>query len=163
MQFQELNNKQWNMIEPHIPKPAMGIADAEVKQHSDKIPEQKLISRTDVWKSKYKSDAEYEISNSELISYVTRELPDNKWNKVMVKEHIKIRNFETIIGERAMGPEIVALSVQKQKLQDKYDESQPVQKYHDWLLIQYSVSDNVSDIDGKLLETRNSTRSQNNL
>ena len=22
MQFQELNNKQWNMLEPHIPKPA---------------------------------------------------------------------------------------------------------------------------------------------
>jgi len=29
MQFQELNNKQWNMIEPHIPKPAhTGVQEA---------------------------------------------------------------------------------------------------------------------------------------
>jgi hypothetical protein len=117
------------------------------------IPDSELVDRMgDKWKNQYKNDEEFNNSRAEIIAYVTGDHPDNKWNKIMVKEHIRIQNFETLIDNRGHGLELVSLFAAKEKLLGTYSPSDQVKKYHDWTASQYEIPTTVDAIDERIHE-----------
>ncbi|MGI9567813.1 MAG: hypothetical protein ACR2LL_12485 [Nitrosopumilus sp.] len=133
--------------------PMSGMNLAEAQNTSDKIPDDKLMERTgDNWKAQYKNDAEFEASQNTLKTYVAAELPDNGWNQAMVKDQIRIQNFDTIIEKRGFGHEIVALVVAKEQILGTYDSSDAVAQYHEWVTTQTNIPKTVEEIDQRLSE-----------
>ena len=117
------------------------------------IPKDKLLPRLESeWLSQYDSLEEFESIQSTIKSYVTTELPNNGWNQAMVKEQIVIQNFDTIIGKRGHGHEIVALFVAKQKILGVYDASDEVKKYHKWSAAQTTIPTTLNKIDQRIGE-----------
>ena len=85
-------------------------------------------------------------------AFAEHKMPDNKWNKLMLKENIKNYNIETKIGHDVDGYELVALDVQEQKLQNKYNPSLVQEKLHEYVLTVYDVPDNKKDIKDRIIE-----------
>jgi len=87
----------------------------------------------------------------DFVSYVTYDIPDNGWNKVMLKENIRNYNIETKIGHNIDGYEIVALVTQKEIMSGKYNPSKAQAKLHQWISTQsYNVPQSISEIDDRL-------------
>jgi len=117
------------------------------------VPDSELLDRLgDKWTSQYTNVDEFERTQKGMKSYVNGIYQNNGWNQALVKEHIKIQNFETIIGNIGNGHEIVSLVVEKNKIQGKYDPSEPVKKFHEWISTQYSTPNTVQEIDERLLK-----------
>jgi hypothetical protein len=130
--------------------PIYGINATEV-QVLDKIPDDKLLERTtEEWRDKYSSTREFVIREGAIREYVNADLPNNGWNQVMVKENIKVHNFDTIIGKVGYGHELVALYAAKERILDTYEVTEPVRKFHDWVLSKYDTPTTTEEIDSRI-------------
>lgn len=87
-----------------------------------------------------------------FLAFAEHKMPDNKWNKQMLKENIKNYNIETKIGHDVDGYELVALDVQEQKLQGKYNPSLAQKKLHEYVLTMYDIPDNKKDIKDRIVK-----------
>ena len=135
------------------PEPTTANENAPAPSIPDVIPRDALLQRTaDEWASQYDSKDDFVKSRAEITAYVTGDHPDHPWNDAVVADHIAIQNFETLLGKRAVGPEIVALLAQKQILQGTYSPSDPVRKYHDWLFTKHAVPATLDAVESRLLE-----------
>ena len=118
------------------------ISDSELLKRSDTNPKfakyMEEINGTSPWK--------------ELVAYVNAELPDNKWNKDMVKSQIRINNFDTIIENPGYGHELVALVAEKMQLGGKYGPSEPVKRYHEWAKSKHDIPHAEKMIDGRIAQ-----------
>ena len=83
---------------------------------------------------------------------MTGDRQDNPWNDAVVADHVVIQNFETLLGKKAVGPEIVALLAQKQILEGTYAPSDPVRRYHDWLFTKHAVPATAGAVESRLSE-----------
>lgn len=134
-------------------EPTTANENAPAPSIPDIIPRDALLQRTvDEWVSQYDSKDDFVKSRAEITAYVTGDHPDHPWNDSVVADHIVIQNFETLLGKRAVGPEIVALLAQKQILQGTYSPSDPVQKYHDWLFTKNAVPATSDAVESRLSE-----------
>ncbi len=129
---------------------------AQIKQkalHDNEIPESELLKRMgDKWISQYTSVEEFERTEKGMKSYVEGDYQNNGWNQAMVKSHKKIHNFETMIENTGKGHELVLLVAEKNSLKGKYNPSEPVKKFHEWLAPQYEIPTTISEINDRLLE-----------
>ncbi|MBI5145910.1 MAG: hypothetical protein HZA84_01680 [Thaumarchaeota archaeon] len=117
----------------------------------DKIPDGKLLERTaDKWHGQYKNVEEFTVRQNAIREYVTADLQNNGWNQFMVKENIRIHNFDTMIGKVGYGHELVALYAAKDRMLGIYDVTEPVAKFHDWLLSKYAIPATVEEIDARI-------------
>ena len=124
---------------------------ADVSKSEKTISTNKIIKRIgEKWQSHYSNQEEFEKAQSEIESYVSADLPKNGWNKKMVKEQIKQHNFESIIGKRGIGHELVSLFVAKQKINGEYDATAPVAKYHEWASATYPAPDTKREINKRI-------------
>lgn len=132
--------------------PATANENAAAPSIPDIIPRDALLPRTaDAWVSQYDSKDDFVKSRAAMTEYVTRD-SDHPWNDAIIADHIVIQNFETLLGKRAVGPEIVALLAQKQVLQGTYSPSDPVREYHDWLFTKHAVPWTLDDVESRLSE-----------
>ena len=121
--------------------------------HDSEIPHSELLDRLgDKWASQYDNVKEFKRTQEGMKNYVDGIYQNNGWNQALVKGHIQIQNFETIIGNIGNGHEIVLLVAEKNKIQGKYDPSESVEKFHEWISTQYSTPDTVQEIDERLLD-----------
>lgn len=119
----------------------------------NKIYGLKLVERYgEKWEEQFLSKKAFEDMMFSLKAYASADMPENGWNGAMVAEHIKIHNFDTIIEKTGFGHEIVSLVVAKQKLQQQYNQTGPVAKFHDWLDEKYPAPDSARKIDQRLGE-----------
>ena len=129
---------------------------AELKQKTlreNKIPDLELVDRYgQKWEEQFSSKKEFKEIMFAHKAYATSNLQNNGWNQAMISSHIQIHNFDTIIEKTGFAHEIVSLVVAKQKLQGQYNESKPVQKFHDWISAKYSAPDTMKKIDQRLDE-----------
>jgi len=134
-----------------LPVTAMNVAQAAQLDTQDKIPTGKLMERLATkWQKQYKNTEEFSAKQNAIKGYVNADLQNNGWNQFMVKENIRIHNFDTIIGKVGYGHELVALSAAKDRLLGIYDANEPVVKFHNWLLSKYSVPTTVELIDERI-------------
>ena len=129
---------------------------AEMKQKTlreNKIYDSKLVDRYgETWEDQFLNKETFDDMMFSLKTYATADLPESGWNDAMVAEHIKIHNFDTIIEKTGFGHEIVSLVVAKQKLQKQYNQTGPVEKFHEWLDEKHPAPDSVEKIDKRLSE-----------
>ena len=85
-------------------------------------------------------------------AFAEHEMPDNKWNKQMLKENIKNYNIETKIGHDVDGYALVALDAQEQILKNKYNPSIAQEKLHEYLFTIYDLPSDESAIKDRVIE-----------
>ncbi len=108
-------------------------------EHNE-VPFDELLERVgEEWLSSYDSVEHFETSEEALSKFVERNIVKDGLNKENAKHVSKIHNFETITESVGGGPEIVLLVAQLEKNEGKYNPSESVSKYHDWLEEQYVV------------------------
>lgn len=119
----------------------------------NEIPSSELLDRfEDKWILQFDSVEEFERTQQGMKNYVDGTYQNNGWNQALVKGHIQIQNFETIIGNVGNGHEIVLLVTEKNKIKGQYVPSESVEKFHEWISIQYSTPNTIQEIDERLLE-----------
>ncbi len=87
-----------------------------------------------------------------FIAYVKHDMPDNGWNKDILKQNIKLYNLETEIGRDVDGYELVALVAQKNKIFGSYFPTHAEKKLHDWALSQYKIPTTLEGIQERFRE-----------
>ncbi len=107
----------------------------------DTLAGDKLIQRNFAdWKNQYSNQEDFDTKEKSINAYAndydSGKISHSHWNNVIVKDVIKIHNFDTIIGTTGNNQEIVALLVTKQKLEGNYNPSEPVKKFDDWIVSQ---------------------------
>ena len=118
----------------------------------DKLPDILMERSEEKWLDQYESKSEFHKSRNAIKAYATDSHPDNEWNRIMVKENIHVDNFDTIIGKKGHGLELVSLFAAKEKLQGTYNPSDQVKKYHDWASAQYEIPNTVAAINERINE-----------
>ena len=114
-----------------IPLSTMGAVDA--KQSEDKIPDDKLIPRDPAkWVSQYENKQKFDGYENAIKIYVESAQKDNKWNQVMAKEHIRLHNLDTKVGEIGAGLQAVLVDVEHQQNLGIYDPTEAERRYHQW-------------------------------
>ena len=118
-----------------------GMNTAFAETISDEIVEERNFSK---------------VNHKTFQEYVDLPREDNAWNSAMIKENIKNYNIESKIGHDVDGYELLALDVQEQKLQNKYNPSLAEEKLHEWVLANYelpndkkSIKDSIVSIAGQ--------------
>lgn len=135
-----------------FPVTAISATEAEQEKTPSKIPNEELMERAyEQWKGQYKNAEEFTIRQNAINEYVNADLPNNGWNQFMVKENIIIHNFDTLIGKVGYGHELVALYAAKDQMLGVYTATEPVMKFHEWLLTKYSVPATVEEIDARVV------------
>ncbi len=120
---------------------------------NNKIPDSELTDRYgEKWESQYTSASKFTENFDAIKQYSQYQHQQNGWNEKMVKTHNAIYNFDTIIEKDGFGHEIVSLVVAKQKLQNQYSPTEPVEKFHEWVISKYTTPETVEEIDSRLLE-----------
>lgn len=110
------------------------------------IPTSELLERVgDKWLADYRDSEHFENEQSAVSRYVERNSDQSGLNGDNAKHITAIQNFETITNSVGDGHEIVLLVAELEKAQGKYNPSEPVRKYHEWLATQYTVSDDPSE------------------
>ena len=137
-----------------LPLNATNFAVAEISENTtEKIPDKVLLERSEnEWKSQYADVNEFREKQEFMQAYVTEDFKKNGWNEVMVENNIIITNFDTIIGEIGNGYELVALYAAKDNLLGSNTSSEPVTKFHKWLLSQYDTPSTVEEINSRIAQ-----------
>lgn len=100
-----------------------------------RVPTTEILDRLDsYWAEKYESAAYFEMTEGGIHGFIERNQHDgNEWDEANALLHLEIQNFETITGMVGEG-HIITLHVAKlAKLQGKYEPTEPVRKYHEWI------------------------------
>ncbi len=143
--------REINELKNHVDALYQRLVD--VSKSEKTISTNKLIKRIgEKWQSYYSTQEEFDAAQSEIEAYVDADLPKNEWNKKMVKEQIKQHNFESIIGKKGHGHELVSLYVAKQKMNGNYNATEPVTKYHKWATQKYPSPDTKKQINERILD-----------
>ena len=128
----------------------------EFKQRAlrdNRIPSDELLERVgDKWLSEYKNEEHFEKEERDVKRYVERNSEKGDLNQENAEYITKIQNFETITNSIGDGHEIVLLVAELEKINNMYNPSEPVRKYHDWIATQYEVQDSSKEIHERLLE-----------
>ena len=96
------------------------------------IPTSEILDRLGAgWVEKYDSLEHFEKSERAIKNFINRNLEDSQWNSENALNHLRIQNFETMTKSVGDGHEVTLLVAQSQKLQDRYNVSESVRKYHD--------------------------------
>ncbi len=138
---------------------AEASSDIEIKEYKQKalrdneVSADKLLKRVgDKWLSSYKDTRHFNTSEEAVNKFVERNSMKEGLNKENAKLISKIHNFETITESVGSGHEIVLLIAELQKAEGKYNPSEPVSKYHDWIASQYTVPTTKQGIKDRLTE-----------
>ncbi|CAI9832626.1 exported hypothetical protein [Nitrosopumilaceae archaeon] len=120
---------------------------------SGEIPISEMPARTgDSWQWEYGSMAEFRANDAFTRSFINTHLEGHEWNRVNAEHHLRIYNFETITGAVGHGHEMALLVSELKKLQDRYDASEPVEKFHAWLGAKYTTPVSEQGIIDRLAE-----------
>ncbi len=118
-----------------IPVAGMNVVEAE---SDEKIPQHALIKRdAQKWISQYHDQSKFNNSEKAIQDYVSEAISDNKWNRVMAKEHIRAHNFDTLIGQEGAGLQVLLVDVQNQKDIGTYAPTPAELRYHEWAAEKY--------------------------
>lgn len=127
------------------------LADAAVESgqvHADAVTER----RGDRWLEAYDSRGHFERTERGMRAYLDRNLGSGGWNGANALNHIRIHNFETITGSVGDGEEITALVAEYERMQGTYSASEPVRRYHEWLLRQYDAPGTREGVMGRIAD-----------
>ena len=120
---------------------------------SGKIPVSELLDRVGgEWALKYDSTEEFVAYNTGTRNFITTYLGDNDWNGINAEKYLSIYNFDTMIGMVDSGHEITLLVSKLHELQGRYNASEPVQRFHKWLVSNYDIPESEQGVTDRLVE-----------
>ena len=118
------------------------------------VPTSEILDRLDEqWVEQYDDSDHFETTEDAIHTFINRNVEDeNDWDSTNAMLHLEIQNFETIIGVVGHGHELTLHVAELAKLQGKYDPSEPVSKYHEWLATMYDVPKTEKEITASLVK-----------
>ncbi len=138
---------------------AESSTDVKINEYKQKalrdneVPYDELLQRVgDKWLSSYKDAQHFEISEKAVNKFVERNKVKDGLDNENAKLISKIHNFETITESVGDGHEIVLLVAQLDKANGKYNPSETVSRYHDWIEEQYTVPTTENGVIDRLIE-----------
>ena len=135
------------------PKTIQNMIIDHIEERKKEVPYEELLKRVGYkWLSNYKDARHFEKSEEAVNKFVERNKVKDDVDRENAKLIAKTHNFETITESVGHGHEIVLLVAQLEKTKGKYNPSEAVLKYHNWIEGQYTVPITKAEINDKLTE-----------
>ena len=148
-----------------LPFSAMDFAEAA--KPLDSISDTKLLDRDfDSWKNQYKDAGDFEAKTKSIKLYTSMSDKATGWNKVMIKDQIRLSNFDTKMGKVGASMQTMLANVEQQKQNDKYRPTEAEKKYHEWAATKYTnptISDASPGLVKKIVDTHNNLANHGNV
>ena len=118
------------------------------------VPTSKILDRLDsYWVEKYEDTTHFEKTEDAVHSFIERnKYSGNAWDEANALLHSEIQNFETITGAVGQGHVITLHIAELAKLEGKYEPTEPVRKYHEWIAITNTAPKEQNDITESLIK-----------
>ncbi|MDA7939404.1 MAG: hypothetical protein MPI95_02130 [Nitrosopumilus sp.] len=120
---------------------------------SEEIPISDILDRLgDTWIEKYDDRDDFELRNTGTREFIVSNLDGTGWADDYAKNVLRIYNFDTMVGTIGDGYEITLLVSRLQMLQDRYEASEPVKKFHAWIATKYPTPESEQEITDRLID-----------
>lgn len=118
--------------------PFSNMEFAEAAKPLDSVSDNKLLDREfATWNNQYKDADDFDAKTKSIKKYASMSDNANGWNKVMIKDQIRLNNFDTKMGKVGASMQTLLLNVEQQKQKGEYQPTEAEQKYHDWAATKY--------------------------